>query len=50
MGLPSMELVVVPIPLGPKAEAYKKAEKALPDIVAVLTGIRQNSKISEGAK
>ncbi|MBI2918649.1 MAG: hypothetical protein HYY01_11760 [Chloroflexi bacterium] len=38
LGMPSLQFVVVPFPLGPEAEARRKAEVALPDIVGTLTG------------
>lgn len=37
MGMPDIELVVVPAPLGPSQEARKKADAAFPEIVTILT-------------
>ena len=37
MGLPDLQIVAIPFPLGPTQEAQKKAEDAFPEIVAVVT-------------
>ncbi|MBI4329919.1 MAG: hypothetical protein HY673_01400 [Chloroflexi bacterium] len=50
LGLPDLQLVVVPAPLGPAAEARDKAVAALPDIVAALTdGSNRRAGIEAGA-